>query len=53
MGELVGYDPEMPQWEGDGELVGVRSRILLTTSRKHKTTAYFSEVIKGLIIKHE
>ncbi|KAG2219025.1 hypothetical protein INT45_003916, partial [Circinella minor] len=43
LGELVGYDPEMPQWEGDGELVGVRSKIILTTSRKHQNTAYFSE----------
>ena len=43
----------MPQWEGDGELVGVRSRIILTTSRKHQNTAYFSEVIKELVIKYK
>ncbi|KAI9263393.1 hypothetical protein BDA99DRAFT_510109 [Phascolomyces articulosus] len=42
LGELVNVDPEMPQWEGDGELVGVRSRIILTTPRKLSNTAYFS-----------
>jgi hypothetical protein len=32
MGELVGYDVDMPQWEGDGELVGVRSHLIVTQS---------------------
>ncbi|CEG66824.1 hypothetical protein RMATCC62417_03340 [Rhizopus microsporus] len=32
MGELVNYNPDMAQWEGDGELVGVRSRIIFTHS---------------------
>ncbi|KAI8148595.1 hypothetical protein BJV82DRAFT_269962 [Fennellomyces sp. T-0311] len=44
LGELVNYDPEMAQWEGDGEVVGVRSKIILTTSRKSiHNSAYFSE----------
>jgi hypothetical protein len=33
MGELVGFDPDMPQWEGDGELVGVRSKMIVTHSQ--------------------
>ncbi|KAI8976871.1 hypothetical protein BDB01DRAFT_296418 [Pilobolus umbonatus] len=32
MGEIVNYDPEMSQWEGDGELVGVRSQLIVTYS---------------------
>ncbi|KAI8575195.1 hypothetical protein K450DRAFT_262995 [Umbelopsis ramanniana AG] len=34
MGELVGFDPEMAQWEGDGELVGVRSQLIVTHSQE-------------------
>lgn len=33
MGELVGFDPDMAQWEGDGELVGVRSKLIVTHSQ--------------------
>jgi hypothetical protein len=33
MGELVGYDADIPQWEGDGEVVGVRSRMIITHSQ--------------------
>ncbi|KAI9312450.1 hypothetical protein BX666DRAFT_2124797 [Dichotomocladium elegans] len=44
LGKLVDYDPEMPQWEGDGELVGVRSKIILTTEPGLKrNTNYFSD----------
>ncbi|KAI9481720.1 MAG: hypothetical protein EXX96DRAFT_618640 [Benjaminiella poitrasii] len=32
MGELVNFDPEMAQWEGDGELVGVRTKFMLIAS---------------------
>jgi hypothetical protein len=34
MGELVAFDPEMAQWEGDGELVGVRSQLIVTHSQE-------------------
>lgn len=34
MAELVGFDPDMPQWEGDGELVGVRSKLIVTHSHE-------------------
>ncbi|KAG1465453.1 hypothetical protein G6F56_004885 [Rhizopus delemar] len=34
IGELVNYNPEQAQWEGDGELVGVRTKMLFTTSSK-------------------
>jgi hypothetical protein len=30
MGEVVNYNPEMAQWVGDGELVGVRTKFLIT-----------------------
>ncbi|KAG0171692.1 hypothetical protein DFQ30_000526 [Apophysomyces sp. BC1015] len=30
IGELLNYDPEMAQWEGDGEDVGVQSLVLFT-----------------------
>jgi hypothetical protein len=49
VGELVGYDPDMAQWEGDGEDVGVRSRMIITHSPdftkpiRHKST-YMSPV---------
>ncbi|KAI7899220.1 uncharacterized protein BX663DRAFT_555088 [Cokeromyces recurvatus] len=32
MGELVNFDPDMAQWEGDGELVGVRTKFMITAS---------------------
>ncbi|CAO3685034.1 unnamed protein product [Umbelopsis vinacea] len=34
VGELVDYDPDMSQWEGDGEDVGVRSRMIVTHSQE-------------------
>jgi hypothetical protein len=34
MGELVGFDPDMPQWEGDGQLVGVRSQLIVTHTQE-------------------
>ncbi|KAI9499718.1 hypothetical protein BDB00DRAFT_795269 [Zychaea mexicana] len=45
LGSLVNYDPEAPQWEGDGELVGIRSKIVLTTNRSGgpRNSVYFSE----------
>jgi hypothetical protein len=30
MGEVVNFDPDMAQWVGDGELVGVRTKFLIT-----------------------
>ena len=45
IGDLVNYDPEMAQWQGDGELVGVRSKIIFTaTPSLAKGTTYFSKV---------
>ncbi|KAI8069522.1 hypothetical protein BC940DRAFT_297945 [Gongronella butleri] len=35
-GELVNYDPFMAAWEGDGEIVGVQSQLILT----HKLGPY-------------
>ncbi|KAI8890534.1 hypothetical protein K501DRAFT_281821 [Backusella circina FSU 941] len=32
IGSVVNYDPEMAQWIGDGELVGVRTKVVLTLS---------------------
>lgn len=47
LGELVNYDPQMAQWEGDGELVGVRSKVILTYNGnmlpRHRTS-YLSKV---------
>jgi hypothetical protein len=34
VGELVDHDPHMSQWEGDGEDVGVRSRMIVTHSQE-------------------
>lgn len=53
MGELVNYNPDMAQWEGDGELVGVRSRIIFTHSDNvlhapEYISPYFTSV--GLIV---
>ncbi|CAO3697922.1 unnamed protein product [Rhizopus stolonifer] len=43
IGELVNYNPEQAQWEGDGELVGVRTKMLFTTSSKDGyTSPYFT-----------
>lgn len=47
MGEIVNYDPDMAQWVGDGELVGVRTKILFTLADNVVETAgykssYFS-----------
>ncbi|CAO3619662.1 unnamed protein product [Mucor hiemalis] len=39
MGEIVNYDPEMAQWVGDGELVGVRTKILFTLADTVVNTA--------------
>lgn len=49
MGELVNYDPDMAQWEGDGELVGVRSKFIFTHSDSvlhapEYTSPYFTSV---------
>jgi len=33
VGELVDHDPQMSQWEGDGEHVGVQSRMIVTHSQ--------------------
>ncbi|KAI8967548.1 hypothetical protein BDF20DRAFT_221908 [Mycotypha africana] len=42
MGELVNYNPEMAQWEGDGEVVGVRSKFIITKSNQiHPTPKYY------------
>lgn len=54
MGELVNYNPDMAQWEGDGELVGVRSRIIFTHSDSvihapEYTSPYFTSV--GQIVR--
>lgn len=38
MGEIVNYDPEMAQWEGDGELVGVRTKFMLTLADNVKSS---------------
>ncbi|KAG0746648.1 hypothetical protein G6F57_005311 [Rhizopus arrhizus] len=48
IGELVNYNPEMAQWEGDGELVGVRTKMLFTASESISTvpeyqSSYFTE----------
>lgn len=47
LGEVVNYNPEMAQWEGDGELVGVRTKFLITLDQEVPETvgyksAYFS-----------
>ncbi|KAI9028173.1 hypothetical protein CLU79DRAFT_554774 [Phycomyces nitens] len=49
MGELVNYDPEMAQWEGDGVDVGVKGMLIFTNSDnvitpEGYTSSYFSEV---------
>lgn len=47
----MNYDPEMAQWQGDGELVGVRSRIILTAEPSvAKGTTYFSKVNVDIIL---
>ncbi|KAG2171618.1 hypothetical protein INT43_008344 [Umbelopsis isabellina] len=33
IGEVIGYDPDMAQWEGDGEDVGVQSKMIITHSQ--------------------
>ncbi|KAJ2963261.1 hypothetical protein NQZ79_g1697 [Umbelopsis isabellina] len=33
VGEVIGYDPDMAQWEGDGEDVGVQSKMIITHSQ--------------------
>ncbi|ORY95430.1 PLC-like phosphodiesterase [Syncephalastrum racemosum] len=40
LGSLVNYDPDMVQWEGDGEEVGVRSKVILTHDDPRRS-AYF------------
>lgn len=47
----MNYNPEMAQWEGDGELVGVRTKMLFTASESISTvpeyqSSYFTEVKK-------
>ncbi|KAL0093095.1 hypothetical protein F4703DRAFT_1789539 [Phycomyces blakesleeanus] len=49
LGELVNYDPEMAQWEGDGVDVGVKGMLIFTHSEEliepqGYTSSYFSEV---------
>jgi len=47
MGEVVNYNPEMSQWVGDGEVVGVRTKFHISIednivkTRDYKTS-YFS-----------
>jgi hypothetical protein len=58
MGEVVNYDPEMSQWVGDGELVGVRTKILLTLADNVVQTpgyqsSYFSPAFWRSIDKKE
>ncbi|KAI8391710.1 uncharacterized protein BYT42DRAFT_557777 [Radiomyces spectabilis] len=48
MGELINYDPDMPQWEGDGQHVGVQSQLVLTyddrlASSLGQKSHYFSQ----------
>ncbi|KAI9269733.1 hypothetical protein EDC94DRAFT_656767 [Helicostylum pulchrum] len=47
MGEVVNYDPEMSQWVGDGEVVGVRTKFHISiddsiTKARGYTASYFS-----------
>jgi hypothetical protein len=42
MGELINYDPEMSQWVGDGENVGVRTKFLVTVADNIVPTAGYS-----------
>jgi hypothetical protein len=49
LGELVNYDPEAAMWEGDGDHVGVQSRLILTHGESIRRTGgdmshYFSKV---------
>ncbi|KAI8636377.1 hypothetical protein BD408DRAFT_426255 [Parasitella parasitica] len=39
---VVGYYPEMAQWEGDGETVGVRSKFMITKSDQIVATPGYS-----------
>ncbi|KAI9273676.1 hypothetical protein BY458DRAFT_533162 [Sporodiniella umbellata] len=52
IGELVNYNPEQAQWEGDGELVGVRTRMLFTMDTPSSLSSFFTKPfwrnIKGL-----
>lgn len=41
MGELINYDPEMSQWVGDGETVGVRTKFLVTAADSIVRTAEY------------
>lgn len=47
LGKVVNYDPEMSQWIGDGEVVGVRTKLHISiadtvVSTPNYKTAYFS-----------
>ncbi|ORZ13639.1 hypothetical protein BCR42DRAFT_418766 [Absidia repens] len=49
LGELVNYDPEAASWEGDGDHVGVQSRLILTHGESIRRNSgdmshYFSKV---------